>query len=86
MLEKSVEEIELILDWEDQKPENLPKHTFQTNPNSNNEIKKSSTTSLVECIEMFSIDEELSEGNQWFCENCSDLKQAYKKLKIHYSP
>ncbi|KAH7819864.1 putative ubiquitin specific peptidase 11 [Monocercomonoides exilis] len=48
--------------------------------------KKEKTTTIEDCFNIFTSKEQLSEENAWYCSECKEHKQAWKKLDIWQLP
>ncbi|CAD8149615.1 unnamed protein product [Paramecium octaurelia] len=49
-------------------------------------IPESEECQLIECIKEYVKEEQLTNGNQWFCENCHKLVDAIKKIDLWKLP
>ncbi|ORX50361.1 hypothetical protein BCR36DRAFT_583477 [Piromyces finnis] len=61
---------------------------FSPKTNNIHSVKKpeSKPISLEECIDEFIKEEILTDENKWFCPNCKDDREAYKKMDIWKAP
>jgi len=60
------------------------KNNFDYVEYKRDEAKKKIT--LKKCLELFSKEEQLKEGNEWNCPNCKKKVLASKKMEIYYTP
>jgi len=51
-----------------------------------NKVDTSGSVSLYDCLRSFSGEEQLGENDAWYCTECKDFRQAYKKFDIWSSP
>jgi ubiquitin carboxyl-terminal hydrolase 4/11/15 len=42
--------------------------------------------SLLECLRLFTTEEQLSANNAWYCPECKEFREAYKKFDIWSAP
>lgn len=63
-------------------PKNVYDHISQRQSN----LKKSSSVTLDECLDIFSKSEVLSRGDTWYCPKCKDHVQATKKFDLWRAP
>ena len=42
--------------------------------------------SLQECLDLFTKEEVLEKGNEWYCSKCKEHKQASKKMELYKCP
>jgi ubiquitin carboxyl-terminal hydrolase 4/11/15 len=50
------------------------------------ENKNYKTPSIYDCLDHFSLYEKLEKGNEFYCERCRKLQNAFRKLEIFYVP
>jgi ubiquitin carboxyl-terminal hydrolase 4/11/15 len=63
-------------------------------PLSQSSIEKINTSAMeaeesanvYDCLRLFEEKEQLEEDNMWYCSNCKDHKQAFKKMDIYKAP
>jgi len=46
----------------------------------------SSNISIYDCLDAFKLEEQLEKENSWYCSQCKDHKEAFKKLDIYGAP
>ena len=61
-------------------------HLNSNNNKALNNSGASSISTLEDCFELFTEQEELTDENSWFCPNCRKQTNAYKKLCISEVP
>ncbi|CAG8318869.1 unnamed protein product [Penicillium salamii] len=63
-----------------------PKNVYDHISQRQTSLKKSSSVSLDECLDIFSKSEVLSRGDTWYCPGCKDHVQATKKFDLWRAP
>jgi len=53
---------------------------------SRNKIDATGSVSLYDCLKLFSGEEQLGENDAWYCTECKDFRQAFKKFDIWSAP
>ncbi len=52
---------------------------------NSNKMNYNSIT-LNDCLYLFSLEESLSQGNEWYCKSCKRRCMAHKKIELFYLP
>ncbi|CAG8127334.1 unnamed protein product [Penicillium olsonii] len=63
-----------------------PKNVYDHISQRRSSLKKSSSVTLDECLDIFSKSEVLSRGDTWYCPGCKDHVQATKKFDLWRAP
>ena len=53
---------------------------------NNDEIYNSNNITLYDCLQYFSDEECLEEGNEWYCNKCKKRVMASKQIELFYLP
>jgi len=51
-----------------------------------NETGGKDQISLIECLKLFTSEEQLSANDAWYCSECKEFREAYKKFDIWMAP
>jgi ubiquitin C-terminal hydrolase len=55
-------------------------------PYTAKEMEAKKTKSLDECLDSFTVEEQLGEEDTWYCPKCKDHVRAWKKIQINRAP
>ena len=58
----------------------------QSNDYCKKDYYQDNTITLDDCLQLFNIEEDLEEGNEWFCKKCKNHVKASKKIEFFYVP
>ena len=58
----------------------------QSNDYCKKDYYQDNNITLDDCLQLFNIEENLEEGNEWFCNNCKNHVKASKKIEFFYVP
>mmetsp|Transcript_6564 Transcript_6564/g.11531 ORF Transcript_6564/g.11531 Transcript_6564/m.11531 type:complete len:553 (-) Transcript_6564:99-1757(-) len=77
--------IKLVMAWGEVK-ENEVFPNAKGGPDATAEEEKDSTMQLSSCLDLFTVQEQLSEQEAWYCPRCKEHKCAFKKMDIWSAP
>lgn len=60
--------------------------TIVTDPSAQQEGAGEGAMTLDQCINLFGVDEQLSEDDPWYCSKCKEHRRAFKKFDLWMAP
>mmetsp|Transcript_68805 Transcript_68805/g.191981 ORF Transcript_68805/g.191981 Transcript_68805/m.191981 type:complete len:1156 (-) Transcript_68805:1192-4659(-) len=78
--------IKLVMSWGEVKEESEVFPDAKGGPDATAEEEKESNMQLSSCFDLFTVQEQLSEQDAWYCPRCKEHKQAFKKMDIWSAP